>query len=203
MPYIDTHKWAKVVSAIVIGMVVCVLAWALKVSPLLIGSEWWEALLYGAAAGASGAGLYDLVKAIGSLFIGNYIPVYTSLPITITNNHKLYKYYICWVKSSLGIWIEKPGGCSSRWESPFMFTLARCRSSVSFNDGYTTIALCTWVRMHRYDLFPLFCLVIMSCLRTIQTQRFINAKETDTSARIRGSISTSGQTRSSRTRKCR
>lgn len=88
---------------------------------------------------------------------GNYIPVYTSLPITITNNHKLYKYYICWVKSSLGIWIEKPGGCSSRWESPFMFTLARCRSSVSFNDGYTTIALCTWVRMHRYDLFPLFC----------------------------------------------
>lgn len=52
---------------------------------------------------------------------GNYIPVYTSLPITITNNHKLYKYYICWVKSSLGIWIEKPGGCSSRWESPFMF----------------------------------------------------------------------------------
>nr|DAI95089.1 MAG TPA: hypothetical protein [Caudoviricetes sp.]DAM08340.1 MAG TPA: hypothetical protein [Caudoviricetes sp.] len=60
-------------------------------------------------------------------------------------------------KSSLGIWIEKPGGCSSRRESPFMFTLARCRSSVSFNDGYTTIALCTWVRMHRYDLFPLFC----------------------------------------------
>ena len=43
----------------------------------------------------------------------------------------------------------------------------------------------------------------MSCLRTIQTQRFINAKESDTSARIRGSISTSGQTRSSRTRKCR
>lgn len=36
-----------------------------------------------------------------------------------------------------------------------------------------------------------------------QTQRFINAKETDTSARIRGSISTSGQTRSLRTRKCR
>lgn len=98
---------------------------------------------------------YEFVRVY--IRIGNYIPVYTSLPITITNNHKLYKYYICWVKSSLGIWIEKPGGCSSRWESPFMFTLARCRSSVSFNDGYTTIALCTWVRMHRYDLFPLFC----------------------------------------------
>ena len=33
--------------------------------------------------------------------------------------------------------------------------------------------------------------------------KVINARETDTSARIRGSISTSGQTRSSRTRKCR
>ena len=29
------------------------------------------------------------------IYNGNYIPVYTSLPITITNNHKLYKYYIC------------------------------------------------------------------------------------------------------------
>lgn len=32
---------------------------------------------------------------MGDIFNGNYIPVYTSLPITITNNHKLYKYYIC------------------------------------------------------------------------------------------------------------
>lgn len=31
----------------------------------------------------------------GHFLLGNYIPVYTSLPITITNNHKLYKYYIC------------------------------------------------------------------------------------------------------------
>lgn len=31
----------------------------------------------------------------GLIWFGNYIPVYTSLPITITNNHKLYKYYIC------------------------------------------------------------------------------------------------------------
>lgn len=35
---------------------------------------------------------YYLLKPI---IDGNYIPVYTSLPITITNNHKLYKYYIC------------------------------------------------------------------------------------------------------------
>ena len=69
VPYIDTHKWAKVLSAVVIGMLVCILAWLLKVSPLLIGSEWWEALLYGVAVGLSSAGFYDLVKAIGSLFI--------------------------------------------------------------------------------------------------------------------------------------
>ena len=69
VPYIDTHKWAKVLSAVVIGMLVCILAWFLKVSPLLIGSEWWEALLYGIAFGFSSAGFYDLVKAIGSLFV--------------------------------------------------------------------------------------------------------------------------------------
>ena len=69
VPYIDTHKWAKVLSAVVIGMLGCILAWLLKVSPLLIGSEWWEALLYGVAVGLSSAGFYDLVKAIGSLFI--------------------------------------------------------------------------------------------------------------------------------------
>lgn len=37
----------------------------------------------------------DLEQADRALINGNYIPVYTSLPITITNNHKLYKYYIC------------------------------------------------------------------------------------------------------------
>lgn len=35
------------------------------------------------------------INDIEIIKIGNYIPVYTSLPITITNNHKLYKYYIC------------------------------------------------------------------------------------------------------------
>lgn len=35
------------------------------------------------------------IKNNYNLILGNYIPVYTSLPITITNNHKLYKYYIC------------------------------------------------------------------------------------------------------------
>ena len=58
VPYIDTHKWAKILSAVVIGMLVCILAWVLQVSPLLVGSEWWEALLYGVAVGLSAAGFY-------------------------------------------------------------------------------------------------------------------------------------------------
>nr|DAG93622.1 MAG TPA: holin [Herelleviridae sp.] len=69
VPYIDTHKWAKILSAVAIGMLTCILAWFLQVSPLLVGSEWWEALLYGVAVGLSAAGFYDLVKAIGSLFV--------------------------------------------------------------------------------------------------------------------------------------
>jgi uncharacterized membrane protein len=69
VPYIDAHKWAKILSAIVIGMLTCILAWFLQVSPLLVGSEWWEVLLYGVAVGFSSAGFYDLVKAIGSLFV--------------------------------------------------------------------------------------------------------------------------------------
>lgn len=69
VPYIDAHKWAKILSAIVIGMLTCILAWFLQVSPLLVGSEWWEALLYGVAVGFSSAGFYDMVKALGSLFV--------------------------------------------------------------------------------------------------------------------------------------
>ena len=69
VPYIGTHKWAKILSAVAIGMLTCILAWFLQVSPLLVGSEWWEALLYGVAVGFSAAGFYDLVKAIGSLFV--------------------------------------------------------------------------------------------------------------------------------------
>lgn len=60
---------AKILSAVAIGMLTCILAWFLQVSPLLVGSEWWEALLYGVAVGFSAAGFYDLVKAIGSLFV--------------------------------------------------------------------------------------------------------------------------------------
>ena len=69
VPYIDTDKWAKILSAVVIGMFTCILAWFLQVSPLLVGSERWEVLLYGVAVGFSSAGFYDLVKAIGSLFV--------------------------------------------------------------------------------------------------------------------------------------
>ena len=69
VPYIDTHKWAKILSAVVIGMLVCILAWFLQVSPLLVVCVWWEAQKNEKAVGLSAAGFYDLVKAIGSLFV--------------------------------------------------------------------------------------------------------------------------------------
>lgn len=51
-----------------VGMVVCVLAWALQLTPLLEGYQWWGTLIYGLAAGLSGCGFYDVVKAIAALF---------------------------------------------------------------------------------------------------------------------------------------
>jgi hypothetical protein len=43
-------------------------SWALQLTPLLDGYVWWQVLIYGVAAGLSGCGFYDVVKAIGALF---------------------------------------------------------------------------------------------------------------------------------------
>ena len=49
-------------------MVVCIIAWLLQLTPLLTGYIWWQVLIYGLAAGLSGCGFYDVIKAIGALF---------------------------------------------------------------------------------------------------------------------------------------
>lgn len=74
IPPIDSSKIAKILTAIIVGMIVCLLAWILHISPLLTESMWWEALIYGIAAGLSSCGLYDLVKAIGALFKKDEFP---------------------------------------------------------------------------------------------------------------------------------
>lgn len=71
IPAISGSKLAKIGVSVAVGMVVCVLAWALQLTPLLEGYQWWGTLIYGLAAGLSGCGFYDVVKAIAALFEKN------------------------------------------------------------------------------------------------------------------------------------
>lgn len=64
-------KWAKLIKiglSAGIGIATCMVLWLFDLSPLLEGYAWWEALIYGLAAGLSGCGFYDLIKAIWQLF---------------------------------------------------------------------------------------------------------------------------------------
>lgn len=68
IPTIDGSKIAKIGISVAVGIVVCMLAWLLKVSEPLAGLIWWQTLIYGVAAGLSGCGFYDLVKVVWELF---------------------------------------------------------------------------------------------------------------------------------------
>ena len=65
---IDGSKIAKIGISVGVGIIVCMLAWILKVSEPLAGLIWWQTLIYGVAAGLSGCGFYDLVKVVWELF---------------------------------------------------------------------------------------------------------------------------------------
>ena len=68
IPAVSTSKLAKIGMSCAVGIVVCFIAWALQLSPMLSGFAWWGTLIYGVAAGLSGCGFYDVIKAIGALF---------------------------------------------------------------------------------------------------------------------------------------
>lgn len=68
IPSISTSKLAKTGISCGVGMVICILAWLLQLTPILEGYEWWGVLIYGVAAGLSGCGFYDVIKAIAGLF---------------------------------------------------------------------------------------------------------------------------------------
>lgn len=68
IPAIDGSKIAKIGISVAVGIVVCMLAWVLKISEPLAGLIWWQTLVYGVAAGLSGCGFYDLVKVVWELF---------------------------------------------------------------------------------------------------------------------------------------
>ena len=66
--FISKHKWAKVLSAVVIGIAATMACWGLQVSDYLAGLVWWQALIAGVAVGLSAAGFYDVIKALWSIF---------------------------------------------------------------------------------------------------------------------------------------
>lgn len=68
VPAIGESKLAKIGISCGVGMVICILAWLLQLTPLLEGYQWWGVLIYGLAAGLSGCGFYDVIKAIAGLF---------------------------------------------------------------------------------------------------------------------------------------
>ena len=68
IPYINEHKWAKVLTSLGVGVAATMACWGLQVSDYLTGLIWWQALVAGVAVGISAAGFFDLVKAIWSVF---------------------------------------------------------------------------------------------------------------------------------------
>lgn len=68
IPAIDGSRIAKIGISVGVGIIVCMLAWVLKISEPLAGLIWWQTLIYGVAAGLSGCGFYDLVKVVWELF---------------------------------------------------------------------------------------------------------------------------------------
>ena len=68
IPAIDGSKIAKIGISVGVGIIVCMLAWVLKISEPLAGLIWWQTLIYGVASGLSGCGFYDLVKVVWELF---------------------------------------------------------------------------------------------------------------------------------------
>lgn len=76
IPAIKETTIAKIGISVVTGVAVCMLAWVLKIAPAMEAvPTWWGALIYGVAAGLSGCGFYDVVKAVAALFKKGDSPV--------------------------------------------------------------------------------------------------------------------------------
>ena len=68
IPFINEHKWAKVLTSLGVGIAATMACWGLQVSDYLMGLLWWQALISGAAVGLSSCGFYDVIKALWSIF---------------------------------------------------------------------------------------------------------------------------------------
>ena len=68
IPFINEHKWAKVLTSLGVGIAATMACWGLQVSDYLAGLIWWQALVAGVAVGLSSCGFYDVIKALWSIF---------------------------------------------------------------------------------------------------------------------------------------
>ena len=68
IPYINEHKWAKVLTSLGVGVAATMACWGLKVSDYLNSLVWWQSLVAGVAVGLSSCGFYDVIKALWSIF---------------------------------------------------------------------------------------------------------------------------------------
>ena len=68
IPAIKDNKLAKIGISALVGILVCLIAWGLQLTSLLENYPFYQVLIYGLAAGLSGCGFYDVIKAIGGLF---------------------------------------------------------------------------------------------------------------------------------------
>ena len=68
IPYINEHKWAKVLTSLGVGVAATMACWGFQVSDYLTGLIWWQALVAGVAVGLSSCGFYDVIKALWSIF---------------------------------------------------------------------------------------------------------------------------------------
>ena len=68
IPFINEHKWAKVLTSLGVGIAATMACWGLQVSDYLTGLIWWQALVAGVAVGLSSCGFYDVIKALWSIF---------------------------------------------------------------------------------------------------------------------------------------
>ena len=68
IPFINEHKWAKVLTSLGVGIAATMACWGLQVSDYLAGLVWWQALIAGAAVGLSSCGFFDVIKALWSIF---------------------------------------------------------------------------------------------------------------------------------------
>lgn len=68
VPVINSKRLYKILVSVLAGIIICLVAWILKISQPLLGLSFIQVVLYGLSAGLSGCGFYDIIKAIGDSF---------------------------------------------------------------------------------------------------------------------------------------